>query len=132
MEFETQELYSDKKIKSKDIFLNHNFYILNIWSSWCKPCVEEHPKLISLSQNSSAKLIGINYKDNPKNAKNFINNMGNPYSLIITDVDGTISIELGAYGVPETFLINKKNEIIMKFVGPLTDETLSEINKIIK
>ena len=111
---------------------NNEFYILNIWSSWCGPCRDEHPQLMQLSKNSSVKLIGLNYKDNPKNAKKFIDILGNPYSMIIIDENGTISIELGAYGVPETYIINKDKKIIKKFIGPLSEESIEEINLILK
>ena len=77
-------------------------------------------------------MVGLNYKDNFNNAKKFINSMGNPYSDILVDEDGTISIELGAYGVPETFIINEKKIILKKFVGPLNQQSLKEIELLIK
>jgi cytochrome c biogenesis protein CcmG/thiol:disulfide interchange protein DsbE len=77
-------------------------------------------------------LIGINYRDNLNNAKNFINEFGNPYSQILIDPDGTLSIEFGAYGVPETFIINKNKKIIRKFIGPINKKIVEEIKLIIK
>ena len=130
--FKVDTLFIKGDISFEKIFTNSEFYILNIWSSWCYPCREEHPKLMELSKNPRLKLIGINYKDNNKNAKDFVDKMGNPYSIIIVDKDGTISIELGAYGVPETFIVNKNKEIIKKFIGPLNEENLKDIKKIIK
>ena len=85
-----------------------------------------------LSENQSIKLVGLNYKDNLDNAKKFINELGNPYSQIIVDKDGTLSVEFGAYGVPETFIINKDKEIIKKFIGPINKKIMEEINLIIK
>ena len=87
---------------------------------------------MQLSKNSSVKLIGLNYKDNQNNAKKFLNKFGNPYSMVITDKIGIISIELGAYGVPETFLINKDKKIIKTFKGSLNQKSLKEINLILK
>ena len=130
--FNSKNFFSEVEISSDQIFVGNEFYILNIWSSWCSPCRDEHPKLMQLSKNSSVKLIGLNYKDNPKNAKKFIDILGNPYSMIIIDENGTISIELGAYGVPETFIINKDKKIIKKFIGPLSEESIKEINLILK
>jgi len=130
--FNSKDFFSEVEISSDQIFVGNEFYILNIWSSWCSPCRDEHPKLMQLSKNSSVKLIGLNYKDNPKNAKKFIDILGNPYSMIIIDENGTISIELGAYGVPETFIINKDKKIIKKFIGPLSEESIKEINLILK
>jgi len=131
-EFKLKDLYSDNEISSDKIFVNSDYYILNIWASWCGPCRKEHPKLMELSKKTSVKFIGINYRDNPKNAKNFINKFGNPYSFIFVDMNGIISIELGAYGVPETFIINKDKKIIKKFIGFLDDKSFNEINSILK
>lgn len=130
--FKSKDLLSEIEISSDQIFNNSNFYILNIWSSWCIPCRDEHKLLMQLSKNLSVKLIGLNYKDNPSNAKKFLNELGNPYSVIISDVDGIISIELGAYGVPETFIINKEKMIIKKIIGPINEKLINEINLLIK
>ena len=87
---------------------------------------------MQLSKNQSIKLIGLNYRDNFDNAKKFIDNFGNPYSRILIDKDGTLGVEFGAYGVPETFLIDKNKDIIKKFVGPINKEIVNEIKLIIK
>ena len=87
---------------------------------------------MQLSSNPSVRIIGLNYKDDLNNAKKFINEMGNPYSEIVIDNDGTISIELGAYGIPETFVIDKNKIILKKFVGPINDQSLKEIESLLK
>ena len=87
---------------------------------------------MQLSNNTSIKVIGLNYKDNLINAEKFIKNMGNPYSKILRDEDGTISIKLGAYGIPETLVIDKNKIILKKFVGPLNDQSLKEIKSLIR
>ncbi len=125
--FEGKNLFNNKIVNSNEVFVEKNFYLLNIWASWCLPCRDEHRVLMRLSKNPLLEIIGINYKDKVDNAKKFIDEMGNPYSQILRDEDGTISIELGAYGVPETFLINKKKIIIKKFIGPLSDQSVREI-----
>ena len=130
--FKAKDFNSKNYLDSKKIFEEDIFYILNIWASWCAPCKTEHPLLMLISKDQSVKLIGLNYKDNLNNAKRFINEFGNPYSQIIIDNDGTLSIELGAYGVPETFIINKNKKIIKKFVGPINKEIVEEIKLIIK
>jgi len=119
-------------INSDKIFEENTFYIVNIWASWCVPCRTEHPLLMQLSKNQSIKLIGLNYRDNFNNAKKFIDDFGNPYSRILIDKDGTLGVEFGAYGVPETFLIDKNKDIIKKFVGPINQEIVNEIKLIIK
>jgi cytochrome c biogenesis protein CcmG, thiol:disulfide interchange protein DsbE len=86
---------------------------------------------MNLSKNEKIEIIGLNYKDKFKNADKFINKLGNPYTKILIDRDGTKAIELGAFGVPETFLIYK-NQIIKKFIGPLNSKLIKEIEIIIK
>ena len=130
--FKSEDLYSGIAILSDKIFVGSEYYVLNIWASWCLPCRDEHSILMKLKNNLSIKLIGLNYKDDPNNAKKFIDKFGNPYSMIITDKNGTIAIELGAYGVPETFVLNKNKKILKKFIGPLNQKSLKEIKLILK
>ena len=131
-EFVSEDLFTKKKITSSEIFHGSDYYILNIWASWCAPCREEHPQLMELSKNSSIKLIGLNYKDDPKKAKKFLEKLGNPFSIIMADKNGTLSIEFGGYGIPETFLINKDKKIIKTFIGNLSIESVRQINSIVK
>ena len=131
-EFVSEDLFTKKKITSSEIFHGSDYYIINIWASWCAPCREEHPQLMELSKNSSIKLIGLNYKDDPKKAKKFLKKFGNPFSIIIADKNGTLSIEFGGYGIPETFLINKDKKIIKTFIGNLSIESVRQINSIVK
>ena len=130
--FKAKDFNSKDYLNSEKIFEENFFYIVNIWASWCVPCRAEHPLLMGLSKNQSVKLIGLNYKDSLDNAKKFINEFGNPYSQIIIDSDGTLSVEFGAYGVPETFIIDKNKKIIRKFIGPINKEIVEEIKLIIK
>jgi cytochrome c biogenesis protein CcmG/thiol:disulfide interchange protein DsbE len=130
--FEAKDFNSSVYLNSIKIFEEDVFYIVNIWASWCVPCRTEHPLLMKLSKNQSVKLVGLNYKDNLNNAKKFIDEFGNPYSQIIIDNDGTLSVEFGAYGVPETFIIDKNKMIIKKFIGPIDKKTVEEIKLIIK
>jgi len=130
--FEAKDFNSSAYLNSEKIFDEDTFYIVNIWASWCVPCRTEHPLLMELSKNQAVKLIGLNYRDSPNNAKKFINEFGNPYSQIIVDNEGTLSVEFGAYGVPETFIIDKNKKIIRKFIGPINKEIVEEIKLIIK
>ncbi len=86
---------------------------------------------MNLNLDNKVYIIGLNYKDNSKNAKNFLTELGNPYKEILIDLEGTIAIELGAYGVPESFLIHN-NKIIKKYIGPLNQQLIEEINLLIK
>ena len=131
--FSSKELYTQKNVSFSDILLDNKFTIVNIWSSWCLPCRDEHKYLIKLGQKNNLNMVGINYKDDPTNAKKFIDQFGNPFSLILIDKDGTIAIELGAYGIPETFIINNlEKKIIKKYIGPINDEKFNDILNLIK
>ena len=122
---------SNEIVNTLEIFSSDKFYLLNIWSSWCVPCRQEHSILMELTKNDNLEVIGINYKDTKKNANNFLKELGNPYNNIIFDYKGTNAIEWGAYGVPESFLINN-NKIIKKYIGPLNKGSIEEIKSFIK
>ena len=130
-EIKAIELFSGEELNSENILSVSKINLINIWSSWCIPCREEHKYLMKLSKNNKVNLLGLNYKDKKDNAKNFILKYGNPYNYILTDPEGIVSIDLGAYGVPETFIIKNK-KIIKKFIGPLNEKNLKEIQQIIK
>ena len=132
LSFKAKKLFSNEEVISDELFFENKIYLLNIWASWCVPCRIEHPNLMQLSSNPSIRIIGLNYKDDLTNAKKFINQMGNPYSEIIIDKDGTISIDLGAYGIPETFIIDKNKKVLKKFIGPINDQSLKEIESLLK
>ncbi len=124
-------MYSNKEFNSDEIIKNNKFTLINLWASWCVPCRAEHPILMNLSKNKKLFILGLNYKDKKNNSTEFINEYGNPYSIILTDPNGLVSISLGAFGVPETFLVNNKSEIVKKYIGPLTNINLKEIKNII-
>jgi len=131
--FKAKELSSNTFIPSKKIFLEDKYYIVNIWASWCLPCRDEHDYLLKLKKINNIEVIGINYKDKKSNAVKFLTDLGNPYSEVLIDLDGTKSIELGAIGVPESYLVNNKNkEILKKYIGPIDNKKFKEILKILK
>ena len=129
--FEVQMFNGNKKISSDEIFKPNKFYLMNIWASWCLPCRDEHNYLMNLSSQKGITIVGLNYKDKNENAKKFLNDLGNPYNIVLLDNDGTIAIEWGGYGVPETYLIYDR-KIIKKIIGPLNEERLLEIKRLIK
>ena len=129
-DFEVTDLIKEEKINFDQILLGKNFYLINIWSSWCEPCKDESDKLLKLKNDTSITIIGINYKDKKKNALNFLKLYGNPFDRIFIDKQGSISINFGAYGVPETFLIDDDNKVLKKYIGPLNDKDVYEIKKI--
>ena len=129
--FTTKLFNSNNEINSDEIFKNDKYYLMNVWSSWCVPCRDEHQYLMELNTEKNLEIIGLNYKDNILNAKKFLDELKNPYSNIISDLNGLIAIEWGAYGVPESFLIYNKS-IIKKVVGPLNENLVFEIKEMIK
>ena len=131
-DFKVQSLIDEKQINFNKVLTGKNFYLINIWSSWCEPCKDESKYLLELKNNTPIMMIGINYKDKKKNALNFLKLYGDPFDQIFVDKQGLISINFGAYGVPETFLINNDNKVLKKYIGPLNDEDVYEIKKITK
>lgn len=99
--------------------------IVNIWASWCGPCREEHPFLVTLSKNTQINLVGINYKDDPENARRFLGTFGNPFSAVGRDSTGRTAIDWGVYGVPETFIVAADGTILYRHAGPLTSEAIA-------
>jgi len=96
--------------------------IVNVWASWCVPCHDEAPLLMQVAKDSRVRLVGINYKDDPDNARRFLGRYGNPFVAAGTDANGHAGIEWGVYGVPETFVVGRDGRIAYKLVGPITPD----------
>ena len=96
--------------------------VVNFWASWCAPCREEHPVLVAAARQQQVPIIGMNYKDDPRNAQEWLLRLGDPYQVSLADRDGRAAIDDGVYGVPETFVIDKAGVVRLKHVGPLTTE----------
>ena len=111
-------LYNPQKTLSLDN-LKGQVWVLNIWASWCVGCRIEHPQIKALSQQSDVLLIGLNYKDDPEDATNWLKRWGNPYDYSVTDQDGRAGIDWGVYGVPETFIIDHEGIVRYKHIGPV-------------
>jgi cytochrome c biogenesis protein CcmG/thiol:disulfide interchange protein DsbE len=101
-------------------------WLLNVWASWCGGCREEHPVLVELAKSRAVPIYGLDYKDQPGDARRWLADFGNPYTAIVSDPDGRAGIEYGVYGVPETFVIDKAGVIRYKQIGPITPKALQE------
>ena len=101
-------------------------WVLNVWASWCTPCLEEHPLWIDFARRNPAPLVGLNYKDGRKEAQTWLVRHGNPYATTVQDTKGLVGIDYGVYGVPETFVIDKQGVIRFKHIGPLTPDVLRD------
>lgn len=109
-----------RKVSRDD--LHGRVYLLSVWASWCAACREEHPLLNELTSRKAVTIIGLNYKDRREDALRWLGALGNPYEVSLSDQDGRLGIDLGVYGVPETFLIDKQGIIRYKQIGPMTPE----------
>lgn len=97
-------------------------YLLNVWASWCVSCREEHPLLVEMSRQKQVPIYGLDYKDTRDAALKTLAQMGNPYDASLFDPDGRVGIDYGVYGVPETYVIDKRGTIRYKQIGPITPE----------
>lgn len=111
--------FSPKQLKGK-------VWLLNVWASWCRGCRVEHPVLNELAKQKLVSIIGFDYKDTNQQGKNWLEQLGNPYRLVVTDHEGKVGLDYGVYGVPETFFIDKKGIIRYKHIGPISYKDLTE------
>lgn len=101
--------------------LNGRLFLLNVWASWCPACTDEQVFLMQLAREGMS-IIGLNYKDEPDHARQWLDEWGNPYQAIAQDLDGKVAIDLGVYGAPETFLVSANGVIQYRHAGTLTHE----------
>jgi len=99
--------------------------LVNVFASWCTACREEHPLLLKIKDEHTVPIHGIDYKDKPDDAANWLDTMGDPYARTGADIDGRVSIDWGVYGVPETFVVDRQGRIAYKHVGPVSGQVLS-------
>ncbi|KAJ0344786.1 hypothetical protein COL154_013989, partial [Colletotrichum chrysophilum] len=107
--------------------LKEHVSLVNVWASWCVPCREEAPLLMQLASDKRYRLVGINYKDKPDNARAFLRELGDPFQALGADTTGNVGIEWGVYGVPETYLVSADGRILYKRVGPFTQDAIRTI-----
>ena len=97
-------------------------WVLNVWASWCVSCRDEHPLLIEYAKTGAVPIYGLNWKDKRDDALAWLNDLGDPYVLSVSDLDGRIAIDYGVYGAPETYLIDQNGTIRFKQIGPVTPD----------
>jgi cytochrome c biogenesis protein CcmG/thiol:disulfide interchange protein DsbE len=113
-------LNPDKKFSHQE--MRGKVWILNVWASWCAPCLVEHPVVSALAKSGLAPVVGLNYKDAREDALPWLKRNGDPYQFSVFDATGRIGIDYGVYGVPETYVIDRRGVIRYKRIGPLTPE----------
>jgi len=114
----------ERRISSDD--LRGAPYLLNVWGSWCPACRVEHPVLTRFAETGRVRVIGYNWKDDPADAQRWLSQFGNPYDIILADIQGRSAIDWGIYGAPETFLVDAHGIIAWKYVGPLSDDIIQQ------
>lgn len=115
---------AEKTFSPKDML--GQVWLFNVWASWCGACRDEHPILVELAKSGLVPVVGMDYKDTPADAKQWLDERGNPYLLSAVDADGRVGIDYGVYGVPETYVIDKAGVIAYKQIGPVTLEALRD------
>ncbi|HEC29469.1 MAG TPA: DsbE family thiol:disulfide interchange protein [Gammaproteobacteria bacterium] len=135
-EFNLPTVKDPDKMISQEIFLN-KVTLFNVWASWCSACRDEHPLIVKFVKQHRALIYGLNYKDDRSDALRWLQLLGDPYISSASDLSGAVGIDWGVYGVPETFLVDKKGIIRYKHIGPVTDDVLNKeilplINKLEK
>ena len=100
---------------------------VNFWASWCAPCQVEHPMLMRLAREPGLRVVSVNYKDAPENARRFLSRNGLPFAAVGRDETGRTAIDFGVYGVPESFIIGPDGVIRDKLVGIVTPENFSDV-----
>lgn len=101
-------------------------WLLNVWATWCPGCRQEHDALLRLNQRALAPIVGFDYKDDSESALAWLQQLGNPYQVVIEDKDGRAAIDWGVYGAPETFVIDAKGIVQYKHIGPLSDAAVAQ------
>ncbi len=123
--FRLQTLDTPSRLLSSED-MRGQVWLLNVWASWCAGCREEHPILVEFAKTRTVPIVGLDYKDQPDDARRWLANFGNPYVASVSDPEGRTGIEFGVYGVPETFVIDKAGIIRYKQIGPITPEVLRD------
>ncbi|MCC6714977.1 MAG: DsbE family thiol:disulfide interchange protein [Gammaproteobacteria bacterium] len=122
-EFTLPQLHEPAKAFSPQS-MRGRVWLLNVWASWCVSCRDEHPLLVDFAKNHQVAIVGLNYKDKPDDAQAWLAQLGDPYTLSVSDLEGRVGIDFGVYGVPETFVIDKQGVIRYKQIGAVTVDAL--------
>ena len=124
-QFSLGTLASPELAKTREDLIGHAM-LLNVWASWCAACRDEHSLLLELARSGSVPVIGLNYHDELEAGRRWLRERGDPYRYTLFDPQGKLGLDLGVYGVPETFLIDADGVVRYKHVGPLTHDVLAE------
>ena len=129
----TEGIPANRRVSRNDLLGNP--LLVNVWATWCPTCKAEHDELMRIRAETGLTIVGVNYKDDPGEARRWLREFGNPYDFNILDRDGSLGVELGVYGAPETFLLDAAGTIVYKRVGEITrqiwlDELAPQLERI--
>jgi cytochrome c biogenesis protein CcmG, thiol:disulfide interchange protein DsbE len=119
--FALTDVLDPARVVSTDA-LKGQVYVLNVWGTWCYACRQEHQALLAIARQHAVPIIGLDYMDDREKAKQWLEQLGNPYSAVAFDTDGRTAIDWGVYGAPETYLVDAKGRVIFKYISPMTPE----------
>ncbi|MFM1897187.1 MAG: hypothetical protein RLZZ385_2261 [Pseudomonadota bacterium] len=126
-DFQLENVYDNRLMGRQD--LPEGMFLLNVWGSYCLPCLVEHPTLTRLAEEGEIPIVGINYKDRQELARDWLQTNGDPFTFSVMDPDGRLGIDLGVYGAPETFLIDSNGVIRYRHVSVLDEQAWQEVFK---
>ena len=124
-DFQLEDVHDNRLLSKQD--LPDGMFLLNVWGSYCLPCLVEHPTLMRLTESKVIPIVGINYKDEQGAARDWLETNGDPFSFSIMDPEGRLGIDLGVYGAPETFLIDKEGVVRYRHVSVIDEQAWEEI-----
>ena len=125
-EFELADVKNPDRIITKADLLGH-VSLVNVWATWCPNCLDEHPQFLKIAKEGSVRVIGVNYHDDTRKAQAWLRKYRDPYWVSVADTEGTLGIDLGVYGAPETYVLDANGFIRFRYVGPVTPRVWHEI-----
>lgn len=124
-EFSLRDLENPQQLRTREDLVGE-VALVNVWGTWCPNCVVEHPELMRISREEDVPLYGVNYNDEDKKARAWLKRRKDPYKFSIVDDEGTLAIDLGVYGAPETFVVDSAGVIRFRHVGPVSTQIWQE------
>jgi cytochrome c biogenesis protein CcmG/thiol:disulfide interchange protein DsbE len=120
-QFSLPNLFNGHGPVNSDALKGH-WSLVNVWGSWCVSCREEHSTLLMIRQQGQVPIIGIDWNDNDADARQWLQQLGDPYAQIGKDPDGHVAVDWGVYGAPESFLVDPQGRVVYKQIGALTPQ----------
>lgn len=127
-DFQLPSILDEKQIVDSSVVKTGSPRLLNVWATWCPTCFAEHQFLTILAKQG-VEIVGIDYKDEREKALKFLDTYKNPYQAVIYDPKGSLGLDLGVYGAPETFIIDGNGKIHYRHTGDVNEKVWNEVLK---